>query len=139
MRVRVVGSPDFDVAHEFAKPESAGARFGPRLRRQVGWMFDGRTRDPAWQMVFHRGGVLDRLVRRRGSVRALDQVRRGLRGGATAFTGDRVKAILTDIGADVDALHLGTESGLPGFELGGVSERELLQTLRLALPVLPDI
>jgi putative ATP-dependent endonuclease of the OLD family len=41
VRVRAVGSQDFDLAHEFAKPESAGARFGPRLRRQVGWLFDG--------------------------------------------------------------------------------------------------
>jgi ABC-type arginine transport system ATPase subunit len=140
VRVRVVGSPDFDVAHEFAKPESAAARFGPRLRRQVGWMFDGRSRDPAWQMMFHRGGVLDRLFADDDLTGALDQMRGALRGGAAAFTDDpTVNATLTEIGADVDALHLGTESGLPGFELGGVSERELLQTLRLALPVLPDI
>jgi len=140
VRVRVVGSPDFDVAHEFAKPESAGARFGAGLRRQVGWTFDGRTRDPAWQMVFHRGGVLDRLFADDDLTGALEEVRNALRGGAEAFTEDpTVKTILTEIGADVDALHLGTESGLPGFELGGVSERELLQTLRLALPVLPEI
>jgi hypothetical protein len=61
VRVRAVGSQDFDLTHEFAKPESAGARFGPRPRRQVGWLFDARTRDPAWQMAFHRGGGLDRL------------------------------------------------------------------------------
>jgi putative ATP-dependent endonuclease of OLD family len=140
VRVRVVGSPDFDVVHEFAKPESIGARFGPGLRRQVAWMFDGRTRDPAWQMVFHRGGVLDRLFADDDLTGALDQVRGALRGGAAAFNDDQtIRAILTAIGADVDALHLGVESGLPGFELGGVSERELLQTLRLALPVLPEI
>src|SRR4051812_46005819 len=34
--VRAVGSPDFDLVHEFAKPESQGARFGPRLRQQAG-------------------------------------------------------------------------------------------------------
>ena len=140
VRVRVVGTPDLDVAHEFSKPESAGARFGPRLRRQVGWMFDGRTRDPAWQMVFHRGGVLDRLFADDDLSEALDRVRGALRGGAAAFNDDQtVHAILTEIGRDVDELHLGTESGVPGFELGGVSERELLQTLRLALPVLPEI
>jgi putative ATP-dependent endonuclease of OLD family len=140
VRVRVVGSPDFDLTHEFAKPESAGARFGPRLRRQVGWLFDGRTRDPAWQMVFHRGGVLDRLFADSDLTPALEHVRAALREGATAFSGDAaVLAVLAQIGGDVTALRLGTEPGLPGFDLGGVSERELLQTLRLALPVLPEV
>lgn len=138
VRVRVVGSPDFDVAHEFAKPESAGARFGPAppCRMDVRW-------------ARPRPGLADGVSPRRRArplfadddlTGALDQVRGALRGGATAFTDDQtVRAILTEIGADVDALHLGTESGLPGFELGGVSERELLHTLRLALPVLPEI
>lgn len=140
VRVRAAGSPDFDLVHEFAKPESAGARFGPRLRGQVGWLFDGRTRDPVWHMVFHRGGVLDRLFAASDLSLALEQVRAALRQGAAAFSSDTaVSTVLTQIGADVDALRLGTEPGLPGFELGGVSERELLQTLRLALPVLPEI
>ena len=137
--VRAAGSPDFDLAHEFAKPESQGARFGPRLRQQVGWLFDGRTRDPAWQMVFHRGGVLDRLFADADLSAALDQVRAGLRQGATGFSGDAaVLAVLAQLGGDLRDLHIDAE-GLPQFELGGVSERELLQTLRLALPVLPDV
>ena len=138
-RVRVTGSSDFDLTHEFAKPESQGARFGPRLRRQVAWLFDGRTRDPAWQMVFHRGGVLDRLFDDSELSPALDQVRAGLRQGAKGFSGDAVVlAVLAQLGEDLRELQIEAE-GLPEFELGGVSERELLQTLRLALPVLPDV
>jgi putative ATP-dependent endonuclease of OLD family len=140
VRVRVVGSPDLDLSHEFAKPESAGARFGPRLRRQVGWLFDGRTRDPAWQMTFHRGGVLDRLFADHDLDPALDHVRDALRDGADGFSGDAaVLSILGQVARDLDALGLGDGGGLPGFELGAVSARELLQTLRLALPVLPEL
>ena len=86
VRVRVVGSADLDVAHEFAKPESTGARFGPRLRRQVGWLFDGRARDPAWQMTFHRGGVLDRLFD------GEDLVRRSTMSGVRCATAPRTSA-----------------------------------------------
>lgn len=140
VRVCVVGSPDLDVAHEFAKPESTGVRFGPRLRRQVGWLFDGRARDPAWQMTFHRGGVLDRLFEGENLAPALEHVRTALRDGAAAFSGDAgVLAVLSAIGADLESLHLLDPGLVPGFELGGVSERELLQTLRLALPVLPEV
>jgi ABC-type arginine transport system ATPase subunit len=140
VRVRVVGSADLDVAHEFSKPESNGARFGPRLRRDVGWLFDGRTRDPAWQMTFHHGGVLDRLFEGEELAPAVDHVRTALGEGASAFSGDAaVLAVLSAIGADLEALHLLDPGVVPGFELGGVSQRELLQTLRLALPVLPDV
>jgi putative ATP-dependent endonuclease of the OLD family len=91
-------------------------------------------------MVFHRGGVLDRLFADSDLGPALEHVRVAMREGAAAFSGDSaVLEVLAQIGGDVDALRLRTEAGLPGFELGGVSERELLQTLRLALPVLPEI
>jgi putative ATP-dependent endonuclease of OLD family len=140
VRVRAVGSADLDIAHEFAKPESNGARFGPGLRREVGWLFDGRTRDPAWQMTFHRGGVLDRLFSDADLAPAIEHVRTALSDGAAAFSGDAaVLAVLMAIGADLEGLHLLDPGAAPAFELGGVSERELLQTLRLALPVLPDV
>jgi hypothetical protein len=61
VRVRVRGAADFDVIHEFAKPESEGVRFGPAFRRQLAWVFDGRNRDPARQLSFYQGGLLDRL------------------------------------------------------------------------------
>lgn len=140
VRVRATGSPDFDLAHEFAKPESNGARFGPRLRRQVGWFFDGRSRDPAWQMVFHRGGVLDRLFDSVEMSPALDRLRDGLQQGASQFSGEKaIVNVLKLIAEDLDDLQVLERPGLPAFETGGVSEREMLQTLRLALPVLSDV
>jgi putative ATP-dependent endonuclease of the OLD family len=140
VRVRATGSPDFDLTHEFAKQESQGARFGPRLRRQVGWLYDGRSRDPGWQMAFHRGGVLDRMFDGADLGSALDHVRTGLRQGAQGFTTDASVAGVIDLLAqDLDDLGVLEVAGRPEFELGGVSEREMLQTLRLALPALPQI
>lgn len=140
VRVRVVASSDFDLVHEFAKPESNGARFGPALRRQIGWFFDGRTRDPAWQMVFHRGGVLDRLFSSADLSPGLELLRDGLEDGASGFTNEaQVAAVLMDIAGDLDALDVLDHSGSPSFEIGGVSRQEMLRTLRLALPALPDV
>jgi putative ATP-dependent endonuclease of OLD family len=135
VRVRVCGTEDFDLIHEFAKDESESARFGPRLRREIGWMYDGRSRDPAWQMTFHRGGVLDRLFDDTELADALGIVREAMRDGATGFAHDRaVEDVLKEVGADLHRLSLLAAELLPGFELGGVSEREILQMLRLALP-----
>ena len=140
VRVRVVGTSDFDLQHEFAKPESEGRRFGPAVRRQLGWLFDGRTRDPAWHMTFHQGGVLERLFADADLIPGLDQLREALGEGAdkinsdTAFFGG-----LTSIGEELVNLHLLGEGQVPGFELGSISQRELLLTLRLALPVLPEL
>jgi putative ATP-dependent endonuclease of OLD family len=140
VRVRASATPDFDLVHEFAKPESQGARFGPRIRRHLGWLFDGRTRDPAWQMVFHRGGVLDRMFDDADLGPALERVREGLRSGAEGFSGDAaVLAVIADLAGDLNALEVMDVRGFPEFELGGVSDRELLQTLRLALPALPQV
>jgi energy-coupling factor transporter ATP-binding protein EcfA2 len=50
VRVRARGTPEFDLLHEFAKPEAEGARFGRALRSSLGWVFDGRQRDPARQL-----------------------------------------------------------------------------------------
>ena len=140
VRVRAVCSTDFELAHEFAKPESSGARFRRGLRQQVGWLYDGRSRDPAWQMTFHRGGVLDRLFAEHDLKPALEVVRDALRSGAADFGKDSaVLAGLSGVGGDLQRLRLVEPGVLPAFELGGVSERELLQTLRLALPVLPEV
>jgi len=61
VRVRARATSDLDLLHEFAKPESEGARFGPARRLDVGWVFDGRTRDPSRQLAFYQGGLLDRI------------------------------------------------------------------------------
>ena len=83
VRVRVRGSSDLDAVHEFAKPEAEGARFSPRLRIELGWVFDGRIRDPAYQLGFYQGGLLERLFaqeRRRAlsTQRLLNACRRNL-------------------------------------------------------------
>jgi putative ATP-dependent endonuclease of the OLD family len=140
VRVRVTGSSDFDLQHEFAKPEAEGSRFGPAVRRQVGWLFDGRTRDPAWHMTFHQGGVLERLFSEADLLPGLNHLREALGEGADRINADGAfLGGLKSLGEELVNLHLLDEGQLPGFELGSVSQRELLLTLRLALPVLPEL
>lgn len=140
VRVRVVGSSDFDLQHQFAKPESEGARFGPAARRRVGWLFDGRTRDPAWHMTFHQRGVLERLFSDADLLPGLEQLREALGDGAEKINADAAfLGGLETLGKELAGLHLLEEGQLPAFELGTVSRRELLLTLRLALPVLPEL
>jgi putative ATP-dependent endonuclease of the OLD family len=57
VRVRVRGTADLTHNHEFAKHESEGALFNPARRLQVGWVFDGRARDPLRQLSFYQGGA----------------------------------------------------------------------------------
>jgi putative ATP-dependent endonuclease of OLD family len=135
VRVRVCGTRDLDLRHEFAKPESAGARFGPGLRAHIGWVFDGRARDPSRQLAFYKGGVLDRLFAPVDLVPAVDSLRVALGGGADAVNRhESVSEVLKDLASDLRDLGLIDEDALPGFEVGAISERELLQALRLALP-----
>jgi putative ATP-dependent endonuclease of OLD family len=135
VRVRVRGAEDFDLVHEFAKEESSGARFPPRLRAEVGWVFDGRARDPARQLAFYQGGLLDRLF---GSVDvepAVSALRAALGEGAEAVNTDtNVQGVLDELAGDLRRLGLLEVAELPQFEIGAVSARELLQSLRLALP-----
>lgn len=140
VRVRVRGSSEFEHLHEFAKPEAESARFFPRLRRQIGWVFDGRRRDPARQLFFYQGGLLDRLFANNDIDVALDVLRTALRDGASHVNDD--DAIADTLGAlstDLEGLGLLEEGELATFETGAVSRRALLQTLRLALPISSDI
>lgn len=132
IRVRVRADADLDLVHEFAKDESDGARFGPRLRQLVGWVFDGRARDPARQLAFFRGGALDRLFGDVDMDSALDGLRGGLATGATAVNDQSAVAdVLTALAGDLR--DLGLDDQVPRFEVGAVSRRELLQALRLAI------
>jgi putative ATP-dependent endonuclease of OLD family len=134
VRVQVRGTPEFELLHELAKPELNGARFSPRLRTQVGWVFDGRAREPARQLAFYQGGLLEQLFHDVQLGSAVDQLRTALAVGAEAVNADELVAdVLTGLETDLRALGL-LETGRPGFEIGAVSPRELLQTLRLALP-----
>jgi putative ATP-dependent endonuclease of the OLD family len=134
-RVRVRGTEDFDLVHEFAKEESGGARFPPRLRAELGWVFDGRARDPARQLAFYQGGLLDRLFRSVDVEPAVNALREALGAGAEAVNAEaNVQAVLEAVAGDLRGLGLLEAAELPQFEVGAVSVRELLQSLRLALP-----
>ncbi len=140
VRVRVVGSPELQYSHEFAKPESAGARFAPYLRIQVGWLFDGRARDPARELAFYQGSALERLFSGVDLRGALDLLRQTLREGAESVnTQEAVEPILREFGTDLRRLGVLSGNENPSFEVGAVSRRELLQTLQLALPSIDDV
>lgn len=134
IRFRVRGTSDLDVLHEFAKPELAGARFGPRLRSRLGWFFDGQARDPSRQLAFYQGGVLDRLFADADLDPALALLREAFAKGAEDLNADAaVAAVLDQLHAELDPLAL-QPGGAPDLEAGSVSNRELLQALRLAMP-----
>lgn len=134
VRVRVRATEDLDVVHEFAKEESGGARFPPRLRVEVGWVFDGRVRDPARQLAFYQGGLLDRLFGAIDVEPAVSALREALDDGAEAVnTEENIQGVLHDLAEDMRGLGLLEAAELPQFEVGAVSMRELLQSLRLAV------
>lgn len=135
VRVRVRGTPDFDLLHEFAKPESEGARFHPGLRAHVGWAFDGRVRDPGRELSFYQGGLLERLFAGMDLDPAVQALRDALGKGAGAVNKDgTVERVLQELSTDLQRLGLLHGSELAAFEAGVVSRRALLQALRLTLP-----
>lgn len=135
LRIRVRGTPDQEHAHEYAKLESEGARITGKIRAQFGWVYDGRSRDPAWQLQFYQGGLLDRLFSEIDPGPGLQNLRDALTEGAALVNQDKaVSGILAELGGDLAALGLGFGNRNPLFEAGPVTSRELLQTLRLAMP-----
>lgn len=135
IRVRVRGTPEFDVIHEFAKDEAEGVRFHLGLRAQVAWVFDGRTREPGYQLAFYQGGLLDRLFADIDLDPAAEALRTALGQGAGAVnTESGVRGKLDMLATDLHALGLLRPGESPQFEVGAVSVRELLQSLRLTLP-----
>lgn len=134
VRLRVRGTPDLDIVHEFAKPELAGARFGPRLRTRLGWFFDGQARDPSRQLAFYQGGVLDRLFGDANLEPALTLLKEAFAKGAEDLNADTaVAGVLDQLRLELEPLAL-DPSGPIDLEAGSVSNRELLQALRLAMP-----
>ena len=135
VRVRVRGTPDFDLLHEFAKPESEAARFHPKLRAKVGWVFDGRVRDPGRELSFYQGGLLERLFAGMDLDPAVQALRGALGEGAGAVNRDgTVERVLHELSVDLERLGLLHAGELAAFEAGVVSRRALLQALRLTLP-----
>ncbi len=135
VRIRVRGTADFEILHEFVKPESEGARVSPRLRLQLGWVFDGRIRDPAQQLAFYQGGLLDRLFAEADLQPAIDGLKDALGEGAAAVNEEAaIATVLRELSSDLWQLGLIATDETAQFEVGAVSRRELLQALRLALP-----
>jgi putative ATP-dependent endonuclease of OLD family len=140
VRVRVRGTPEFAILHEFAKPESDGARFHPAFRARMGWVFDGRTRDPERQLAFYQGGLLDRLFAGADLEPAIDALRQALGQGADEVNrDDAITGVVADLSADLKAVGLLKEDESARFEAGDISRRALLQALRLALPSTGDV
>lgn len=140
VRVRVSGTPEFEHLHEFAKPEAHGAHFYPRLREQVSWVFDGRRRDPARQLFFYQGGLLDRLFADADLDPAMAALRDAVRQGTDAVNEDEaVDFVLGNLSSDLKELGLLTEEKGVVFDPNAVSRRNLLQTLRLALQASEDL
>lgn len=136
VRLRARGTPDLDLLHEFAKPESEGQRCGPGVRAHLTWIFDGRARDPARQLQFYQGGVLDRLFSVANMDAAVTALRDGLAGSSHSVNEDaEVAAQLNGLAEDLRVLGVIGESDAPSFEVGSLSRRDLLQALRLSLPV----
>ena len=134
VRLQVEGTAEMELDSTFAKDEIAGRRFGRRERRNIGWVFDGRTRDPARQLAFYQGGLLDQLFSALDLLPPVEAVREALEAGAGSFNADAgVAAELARIGEDVRELGF-LEAGDPAFEAGAISKREILQTLRIGLP-----
>ncbi|HMT04073.1 MAG TPA: AAA family ATPase [Solirubrobacterales bacterium] len=135
VRVRVRGNADLTVEHQFSKPESEGATFNSAKRIQLGWVFDGRTRDPLRQLAFYQGGLLERLFADANLDPAVLELREALQAGAGKVNSDDdVSEVLADLGGDLEELGLVGPGERPSFEAGSISQRELLQSLRIALP-----
>lgn len=134
VRVEALGTSDFEVIHQFAKSGGSN-RFSPRLRQHVGWVFDGRARDPVHQLAFYRGGLLDRVFSEIDLETPTDLLRAALIGGAEQVsTEEGVSSVLDEIAEDLHSLGLLSAAEKPSFEAGPISTRELLQALRLSLP-----
>lgn len=134
VRVEVQGTPDFELVHAFAKPEMNGARFGRASRVRIGWVFDGRAREPSRQLGFYQGGLLDQLFAGLELGPAVDALRSAIESGADTINDDAVIGPeLVALAEDLSGLGL-LDEGAPEFEAGAISQRELLQALRLAMP-----
>lgn len=139
-RVRLRGTADFEVFHEFSKPEAEGARFYPSLRAQVGWVYDGRVRDPGREFSFYQGTLIERLFAETDLSPAIHGLQEALQGGTDSINqDDAVGLVLTELSEELEKLGLLSPDELASFEAGTISRRALLQTLRLALPSVSDV
>lgn len=135
VRVRAIADADYEITHSFAKDESGGARFGARLRRRLGWVYDGGNQEAARELAFYQGTVLDRLFSAVDLSDPVGRLRAAITTGADDVTHNEIiKPVLEALGADLARLGLEQGPAVPIFEGSAISQRELLQTLRLSLP-----
>lgn len=140
VRVRVRGTPDLELLHEFSKPEAEGASFYPTLRDKLGWVFDGRTRDPGRELSFYRGGLLDRLFSEQDLSQALGALQGVLWTGMKEVNKDpAVEPILGDLSTTLRDLGIIDPEDNTALEPRVMSTRSLLQNLRLAFPAIGDV
>ncbi len=135
VRVEVCSSADGELQYRMAKPEVGDAPFSPRLRRLVNFIFDGRRRDPARQLAFYQGSVLEHVFGEVDLTMPLRALAGQLVGGQQAVNADvGVADVLRVIREQLREFGIGTgEAGEPLLAVGGLSERTLLQTLTLSL------
>ncbi len=135
VRVEVRGTSDFDTEYRMAKVETAEVPFGPRLRRRVNFVFDGRNRDPARQLAFYQGSVLEKVFGHVDLAAPLRGLAERLGDGERAVNDDPgVAEVLRLIRTTLVQVGIGAPgAGTPLLSVGGLSDRELLQALSLAL------
>jgi putative ATP-dependent endonuclease of the OLD family len=135
VRVEVRSSDDGELEYRMVKPEAGDALFGPRLRRRVNFIFDGRRRDPARQLAFYQGSVLENVFGEVDLTTPLRALAAQLAGGQQAVNADvGVGDVLRLIHDQLREFGIGTgDAGEPLLTVGGLSERALLQTLTLSL------
>ncbi len=135
VRVEVRSSEDGELQYRMVKPETGEAPFSPRLRRRVNFIFDGRRRDPARQLAFYQGSVLEHVFGEVDLTVPLRVLAGQLAGGQPAVNADvGVADVLRVIHDQLREFGIGPgEPGEPLLTVGGLSERALLQTLTLSL------
>jgi len=107
LRIRVTGNSETDISHEYLKDEASGTRVPPRIRAQLGWIFDGRTRDPFRELSFYQGGLLDKFFSDINMNPALSTLSEAISAGAHAVNVDNeILARLGDLAGELRQLGL---------------------------------
>lgn len=133
VRVEVRGTEDGELHYRMAKPEIPDTPFSARLRRKVNFVFDGRRRDPARQLGFYQGSVLEHVFGEVDLTVPLRGLAQHLSEGQDTVNADAgVNEVLQLIRERLRDFGIGG-AGEALLTVGSVSDRMLLQTLSLAL------
>ncbi len=135
VRVELRGTAECDLEYRLGKPELADVSFNPRLRRRVNFVFDGRNRDPIRQLAFYQGSLLEKAFSDVDLTAPLRVLADHLGDGERTVNADAgVSSVLAQIRENLLRVGIGNrEPREPTLSVGGLSDRELLQALNLAL------